>query len=126
LSSDQFTLSGGYVCEPLSAPASLAASITAAIDEPMVLKAKHYDTIKLSVDSAVVVNFGGVTNAHIVILKATGKVKLRVTSTDGATQALPFDTYLILMSQTVPITAIDLTRVAATDTDVMVFLGEKA
>ena len=126
MAADQFNLSGGYTCEPLGTPTSFAASIDAVIGEALVLKAKHYDTILLSADAVSVVSFGGVVNAHVVILKATGKVKARVTSTDGATQAVPFDTYWILMSQSVPITAIDLTRVPATDTTVFVFLGEKA
>ncbi len=123
---DQFVLSGSYNVTPLSLT-SLDPSLATTIDEPLALKSKQFSDITLSVDTPVAVPFGTVINAHVVILKALGgKVKARVTSADGATQAIPFDTFLILMSQTVPITAIDLTRVLATATTVKVFLGEKA
>ena len=123
---DQFILSGSYTVAPLSAT-SLDPSLATTIDEPLALKSKQFSDMTLSVDTPVTVPFGTVVNAHIVILKALGgKVKARITSADGATQAIPFDTFLILMSQTVPITAIDLTRVLATATTVKVFLGEKA
>ena len=123
---DQFVLSGSYTVTPLSLT-SLDPSSASPIDEPLALKSKLPIDITLSVDTPVAVPFGTMANAHIVILKAFGgKVKARLTSADGTTQAIPFDSFLILMSQTVPITAIDLTRVPATATIVKVFLGEKA
>jgi hypothetical protein len=123
---DQFVLSGSYTVTPLSLT-SLDPSSASPIDEPLALKSKLPIDITLSVDTPVAVPFGTMANAHIVILKAFGgKVKARLTSADGTTQAIPFDSFLILMSQTVPITAIDLTRVLATATTVKVFLGEKA
>ena len=123
---DQFVLSGSYTVTPLSLT-SLDPSLATPIDEPLALKSKQPSDITLSVDTPVAVPFGTLVNAHVVILKALGgKVKARLTSADGTTQAIPFDTFLILMSQTVPITAIDLTRVLATATTVKVFLGEKA
>jgi fructose-specific phosphotransferase system IIC component len=123
---DQFVLSGSYTVTPLSLT-SLDPSLATTIEEPLALKSKQLSDMTLSVDTPIAVPFGTVVNAHVVILKALGgKVKARITSADGATQAIPFDTVLILMSQTVPITAIDLTRVAATATTVKVLLGEKA
>jgi hypothetical protein len=123
---DQFVLSGSYTVTPLSLT-SLDPSLATPIDEPLALKSKQPSDITLSVDTPVAVPFGTLVNAHVVILKALGgKVKARLTSADGTTQAIPFDSFLILMSQTVPITAIDLTRVLATATTVKVFLGEKA
>jgi len=123
---DQFVLSGSYTVTPLSLT-SLDPSLATPIDEPLALKSKQPSDITLSVDTPVAVPFGTLVNAHVVILKALGgKVKARLTSADGTTQAIPFDSFLILMSQTVPITAIDLTRVPATATIVKVFLGEKA
>ena len=125
--SDAFKLIGSYEVTPLSNPLSFAVSSVAPINESIQLKAKESTDVLLTVDSAVAAPFGGVTNAHIVILKAVGgKVKARITSADGATQSVPFDTYFILMSESVPVTAIDLTRVAATPTTVRVFLAEKA
>ena len=124
---DRFTLSGGYATEPLGGEPSFDAIVTAVIDESVILDKKVVDTIRLTVDTAVVVDFGGITNANIIILKSTGGVKVtaRISSADGAAQAIPFDTFLILMSMDFPITAITLTRLPATETDVRVFLGEE-
>lgn len=124
---DSFALQGSYGVTPLGNPLSFAPSVLAAISEGIQVKAKQVTELVLTVDTPVTVDFGGVANAHIVILKSTGgKVRARVTSADGALQAVPFDTYWILMSEAVPLTAIDLTRIAATETTVRVFLAEKA
>lgn len=124
---DGFRLQGGYTVTPLSSVTSFAQVVEAVIDELVTLEARTSYDVALTVDTPVAVSFGGVTNANVVVLKALGgKVRARLTSADGATQAVPFDTYLILMSDTVPITAIDLTRVAGVDTTVRVFLGDKA
>lgn len=125
--SDQFLLSGGYTTTPLGSPLSFAAGVEAVINEPLTIKAKVLGEKILTVDTPVVVDFGTLAAAHVVLLKAVGgKVKARLTSADGATQAVPFDTYFILMSDSVPITAIDLTRLTGIETTVRVFLGEKA
>lgn len=125
--SDSFRLTGGYTVTPQSAPLSFAQTAEATIDESVTLSAKTTTDVLLTVDTPVAVNFGGVTVANVVILKAVGgKVTARLTSADGTSQSVPFDTYLILMNDAVPITAIDLTRVAGTSTIVRVFLGDKA
>lgn len=124
---DQFKLLGSYELTPLGNPLSFAPSVVATIDEAKQVQSKQITTHLLASDSPVDVDFGGVTNAHIVILKAVGgKVRARLTSADGTDQAVPFDTYFILMSETVPVTAIDLTRVSGVETTVRVFLAEKA
>lgn len=124
---DSFKLLGSYETTPQGQPLSFAPSIIAPINETKVLKVSHPDTITLDTDSAVPVSFGGATNAHIVILKSIGgKVKAAITSADGTAQLVPFDTYWILMSDTVPVTAITLTRVPGQLTTVRVFIGEKA
>lgn len=124
---DRFTLSGSYTTTPLGGEPSFDPNIDAPIDETIQLTKKHIDVISLTVDTPVVVNFGGVTNANIVVLKSTAgvKVRARITSADGTDQAVPFDTFLILMSMDEPITGIDLTREPAVETDVRVFLGEE-
>jgi len=95
--------------------------------EEVALAVKNYDEVNLTVDTPVPVVFGGVTNASVVIISPTNgaKVTARITSADGVEQSIPVDDVLILISRSVPITAIDLTRVPATDTKVKVFLGEK-
>lgn len=125
--SDQFTLSGSYTAVPMGGAASLDPSFDAPLNEALVLQAKQYLPVHLTVDTPVAVPYGTVTNAHIVVLKAAGgKVKARLTSADGSQQIVPFDGVLIVRSDSVPITAIDLIRLPATDIIVRVFLGEKA
>lgn len=124
---DSFALQGSYGVTPLGNPVSFAPLIIAQISEGIQVKAKQVSEMVLSADAPATVDFGGVVNAHIVILKSTGgKVRARVTSADGVSQAVPFDTYWILMSEALPLTAIDLTRVAGAETTVRVFLAEKA
>lgn len=125
--SDTFKLTGGYTVTPLGNPLSFAPSMEAVIDEAVTIKAKTVGEQLLSADAPAAVDFGGVASANVVILKAVGgKVRARITSADGSSQAVPFDTYWILMSDTVPVTAIDLTRLTGIDTTVRIFLGEKA
>lgn len=124
---DTFSLLGSYDTKPLGDPLSFAPFIEAQISESVTLQKKLVREQRLTVDSAVAVSFDTITNAHIIILKAVGgKVRARITSADGAIQAIPFDTYLIIMSEQVPITALDLTRVTGIDTTVRIFIGEKA
>jgi len=125
MGADEFLLSGSYTTTPLSGEYSLTPSFTAPIDERIVLLYKSSQEYDLAVDTPVAVPFPGMTGANVVILKAVGgKVKARLTSADGTTQAIPFDSYLILMSLAYPITALDLTRTPATPTNVQVFLGQ--
>jgi len=123
---DTFKLVGSYETVPLGSVQSFAESIIASINESVVVVHKQVGLIDLSSDSPAAVSFGGVASANIITMKATGKVKARLTSADGSVQAIPFDDYFILMSRSVPITAIDLTRVSGVATTVHVFLGEKA
>lgn len=123
----QFALTGGYTNTPLDGVPSLAPNVDAPLDESMVVTKKTEYDVDLTVDTPVPVQFGGVTNANIVILKTVGgKVKARLTSADGSQQSVPIDSTFIVISQSAPITAIDLTRVPATPTQVRIYLGERA
>jgi hypothetical protein len=136
--SDQYLLSGGYTVTPLASSPSLDPSLDATLNESLVIKSKEFASVHLTtdVDSGALppvlptpVPFGTVANAHIVTIKIDpggGKVKVRLTSADGALQIIPVDSYLLLQSVASPITAIDLTRTAGVDTIVRVFLGEKS
>jgi len=123
----RFQLSGGYTMTPLGSGLSFVPNVDAPIDETTQLTKKMVDTVTLDVDAPVSVGFGGVANANIVLLKVTygASVRARITSAAGVEQSIPFDTYLILMSMENPITAIDLTRTPATETEVEVILGEQ-
>lgn len=124
---DKFTLSGVYGTAPVTGAllASGSPAITAPINESVMLEEKNFDDYKLTVDTAVDVAFGGVTDAHVIQIFSDRKVKVRLTSADGATQSVPVDGHLSLISKTVPFTAIDLTRVAGQETRVKVFIGQK-
>lgn len=123
--SDQFTLGGSWTTSPLVGTPSGIAALAASIDEELVLTEKFYNSIPLNTDAPVTVNFGGVTNAHVLILKATGgKIRARLTSTDGAAQAVPVDDMHVSISRSTPITALDLTRLPGVVTTVDVFLGQ--
>lgn len=126
---DKFQIVGSWGTTPQTGSllASGRASELAPINESVVLsKKKGQDDYVLEVDTAVAVDFGGLDEAHVVSIFSDRKIRVRLTSADGATQAVPVDGMLKIISRTVPFTAIDLTRVAAQETRVSVFLGEKA
>ena len=127
--SDTFTLQATARAEPNSTLplGSGCPTITIPFDEQVTLVVKNYDEVDLSVDTPVSVSFGGVVNASVVVISTVNgaKVTARITSADGTTQSIPIDDTFILISRSVPVTAIDLTRLPATATKVKVFLGEK-
>jgi hypothetical protein len=124
---DKFLLSGSWTTAPMSGSASLDPSFAAAIDESYVLDGKDGGfPVTLTTDAEFVVSFGSLVNANIVILKSDGKCKARLTSTDGATQSIPVDTVFISISQSVPFTALGLTRLPGAETTVRVFLAKIA
>lgn len=127
--SDKFTLQASARTSPnVTLPlGSGCPTIDFPFLEELTLATKNYDEPDLLGDAPVAVGFGAVTNASVVIISTVNgaKVTARITSADGVTQAIPIDDTLILICRSVPVTAIDLTRVPATDTKVKVFLGEK-
>ncbi len=123
---DTFRITGQWGTSPILGVASAIPSFDAPIDETLQIIRKNTDDLTLTVDTPVVVSLGGLTNVHVLIIKTIGgKIQVRVTSADGTLQAFPVDTFLMLITQSVPFTAIDVTRVANTETQVHVFMGEK-
>lgn len=130
---DNFSLQGSIQTSPASGSPSGVFALIASLDEQLTLVRKHQDEVLLDVEGPVSIAFGGVVNAHVVVLKVSAgpKVKARFTSTDGAVQAIPIDPFFLVItrgsnSPVVPITAIDLTRTPGFDTTVEIFLGEKS
>lgn len=122
---DTFRLHGELACTPARSVSSLEAEVLALLDESLYLAEKLVTVVELDGDAPVSVQFGSLAGANVVLLRATGgKVRARVTSADGSAQAIPVDPLLIQISQAVPVTAIDLTRLAGIVTTVQVFLGE--
>lgn len=119
---DVLRLSGSIGIAPSSGTPSGHASLTVALDEQMSLDHAranlHY---LLATDAAKVVDLDSLS-VSFVLVRATAKVKVRITSADGATQAIP-GTFLVIRTEDVPITAIDITRQPGIETQVDVTIG---
>jgi hypothetical protein len=124
---ENFTLEGFWRSEPKvsGAAASGCPTLHTPTNEKVLLAKKQFADVALDADPAEAVPFGDLTNAHVVMIKTNRKVTVRLTTTEGATQIVPVDTVLQLISESVPYTAIDLQRVVGQSTSVKVFLGEK-
>lgn len=125
---DKFQIVGSWGTSPQTGSllASGRASELAPINEAVMLSVKNgQDDYILDVDTPVPVSFGGVTDANVVVIFSDRKIRVRLTSADGALQSIPVDGTLMLICETVPFTAIDLTRVLAQETRVTVFIGQK-
>ncbi len=122
-----FELTGSFGARPTSgfAPADQAAIVARTLVESLLLKGKQASRYDLTVDGAQTVSLGGLSQAHVIVLESTSRVVVRLTSAEGATQAIPVDGLLVLMSESEAFTAIDLARAAGVETIVQVFLGEK-
>lgn len=123
---DVFTLHGDFETQPGSGSRSIDPEVRSRIDERLAIAAKAVQTLELDVDTAVSVDMSNLGEAAVVVIKTDQKVKARLTSTDGATQAVPVDGVLILIAKAVGYTAIDLTRLPGTPTTARIFLAEKA
>ena len=122
-----FRLNGSYISTPSSGNPSGQPSVNTHIDEVVGLVRQAVSSVSLSSDSPASVDLCGLTNINVLMLKAVGgKVTVDITSADGTDQSIPVDSFLALTTQTVPITAITLTRVAGRATTVSLFLGERA
>jgi len=75
----------------------------------------------LITDAARVVDLDGLT-INFLMVRASAKVRTRITSADGSTQSIP-GTFLLLRSEDVPISAVDITRQPAVETSVDITIG---
>lgn len=106
-------------------PPSGIPSISSVIDESAQITNKELGYYELTADATQAVSFGGCTSGNVLIVKTIGgKVRLRITSADGSTQAIPVDTFFALISLSVPFTAVDVTRTAGVETLVQTFIGQ--
>jgi len=81
----------------------------------------------LTSDSAVTVNLSAVdSEANYVSVRVIGsKVIVRITTSDGTSQIVPVDTFFVLRCDSVPITAMTLTRTAGSSASVTLILAKK-
>lgn len=124
---DLFRMSGSYATTPATgAQASADPQVSASIDERLSLANKTQVNVVLDDDLPRAVDLGGLSSAHVLVMRANGgKVRARFTSADGSVQAVPVDPFFVVISRTVPITALDLTRQTGVPVTVKVFMGEK-
>lgn len=123
-------LNGSITITPLGGrlmgPASGVPSTEVPLDEPIALSAYMVQSLVLDTDSPMSVPFGGVASVNFLSVKAIDeKVRVRLTSADGSSQSVPVDGLLVVQTDSVPITAIDVTRVTGIQTTVEVILGQK-
>jgi len=124
---DQFTLGGSYTTTPYVGVRSGVPTVVSVIDEKVALVNKAIGRYSLDTDAPVSVDLGGLDEVNVLVVKTIGgKIRLRVTSADGSQQSIPVDSFLSMISLSVPITALDLTRTPGTSTTVDIFLGQRA
>jgi hypothetical protein len=128
MSSSRFTLSGAVTVQPAVGNPSGVPSVTIPLSETVMVGAWTPSQYTLTVNTPVAVMLGGVGTVNVLQVKVVSgdHVRVRITSADGATQAIPVDTVLVLMTRDIGITAIDLTRDLGVETVVEVFVAEYA
>lgn len=120
-----FRVAGQITAEPTFGTPSGIPSAAIPLDETIRLEQVSQQSFVLSSDSPVSVPFGSMTDVNVLFVKCSGKIRVRITSSDGSQQALPVDSVLLQISESVAVTAIDLTRVTGQETTVDVFIGQK-
>jgi len=98
---------------------------TVTLAEEMSIAAKLSTSFVLPSDAAFPVDLTMVPEVNALVIDCTAKVKITVTTADGVAQVIPVDPLLVLLTSSVPITALSITRVAGTDTTVRLVLGDK-
>lgn len=123
---DTFTISGDWASVAASGTPNGYPAFTAPLAVRKTLESKLFQSVELTANQAVAVTFGTLTAAHVLIIASTAKLKVTVTSTDGATQSFPCENLLMLINDSVPITALTIQRFAGQDTTANIFIGQQA
>lgn len=125
---DEFELNARWHSRPQDGGLLIsgAAELGAKIVEFVTLDQKTLAPYQLTADTPQQVAYAGVVNGNVVIVNADQPMTVQITSASGVLQSIPIDDQLIIISRTVPITAIQLVRTPGTLTNVAVFVGEMA
>lgn len=124
--SELFALTGDGSSKPQQGNPSGQANIVIPFSEKLALAYSLSTGFTLDSNSPQAVNLGTLTGVNVLVVKTIGgKVRVRITSADGTDAEIPCDPILILMNRAVDITAIDITRVAGVQTQVLIFMGQK-
>lgn len=123
---DLFSIQGSYSAVPGSGSPSADPLITAPLDEKLMLSTEVASQITLTDDDTVTLSMGGLSVVNAVVIKTVGgKVRVQISSSDGLLQSIPVDSFFALVTSSVNITAITVTRTPAVPTVVKYFLGQK-
>ena len=123
---DTFTVSGDWASVAASGTPNGYPAFTAPLSVRKTLESKLFQSVELASDPAVAVTFGTLTEAHVLIVVSTAKLKITVTSTDGTAQSFPCENTFMLINDSVPITALTIQRFAGQDTTANIFIGQQA
>jgi hypothetical protein len=124
--SQQLKLEGALVIEEAIGDYQGQSQITNVIKESMTVLQYQSTVYVLSSDSAQTVSLGSLSAVNVLQLRVVGnKVRVRITSSDGTSQAIPVDSFLCIISDSVDITAIDLTRTVGSESTVYVTICQK-
>ncbi len=124
---DLFAIQGSYSATPGSGAPSADPVITAPLDEKLMLSTEVASQVTLTSDDPLDLSMGGLSYVNALVIKVVGgKVRVQISSSDGLLQSVPVDSFFALVSSSVNITDIKVTRVPATQTVVKYFLGQKA
>lgn len=127
MSYQMLKLDGSLSLAPPVGSPSGQPSVLLTLNESVALDRQLSTNVTLSSDAVASVSIGPLTGVNYLSVRASGgKVRVRITSSDGTTQAIPVDPLLILRCDSVNITAIDLTREAGIETEVFLVLGQKS
>lgn len=122
----QLTIEGALVISEAVGDYQGQSQVTNTIAEKMSILQYQNTVYVLSADSAQTVALGALTEINVLQIRVVGnKVRVRITSSDGTTQAIPVDSFLCIVSDSVSITAVDLTRTAGSETTVYVTICQK-
>lgn len=122
-----FKVSGECTSRAIQGNPSGYPNLTIPLDERMNLEASVVGTYVLTSNTAVSVDFGNLDEVNAITVRSTGgKVRVRLTSSDGSAQAVPVESLFVLITSTVGITAVDLTRETGVEISVSVFLGKRS
>lgn len=127
--SSTFVLAGTYQAMPSYGMASGDPLITAPIDERLTLALELASQVVLAPGEALSLPFGGLSSAAVVVLKVTGgAIKAVLTSAVGVAQAVPVDTFALLMSSTQPFIDVNVENESGAlgPVNVKFFLGQRA
>jgi hypothetical protein len=122
-------LSGNVQITPLSTYNSGSGIVPFPLYELVALSKRHLDEVLLSTNAVTSISLGGLTEVNVLILRTTGgKVRARVTTSDGTEQAIPVSPLLVSLTGAVGITAIDVMRdnTLTNEVRVEILLGQKA